>query len=213
MTQSQEAGSRYRAEALQEIRCGDQHAPRRRPVQHRIGAGGTVSSLTASTTAAVSSSGPIWARPLQYWRCRSFELLEFPAVYQPLPVSIPRGRRGNRIAVIGAARISRRWPLRRDSSRRGNLRLDGADDGDHRDDGQRNAHPECLIRVPSHDWFACPTTGALCRLAFASVTPHIQRYAAESSPEEFATIAALLRDTIAADRYPLSPRIRSLPAA
>ena len=28
------------------------------------------------------------------------------------------------------------------------------------------------------------------------------------SPEEYVTIAALLRDTIAADRFPLSPRVR-----
>jgi hypothetical protein len=28
------------------------------------------------------------------------------------------------------------------------------------------------------------------------------------SPEDYATLAALLRDTIAADRFPLSPRVR-----
>ena len=28
------------------------------------------------------------------------------------------------------------------------------------------------------------------------------------SPEDYAAIAALLRDTIAADRFPLSPRVR-----
>ena len=32
------------------------------------------------------------------------------------------------------------------------------------------------------------------------------------SPEDYAAIAALLRDTIAADRFPLSPRIKSLRA-
>jgi hypothetical protein len=32
------------------------------------------------------------------------------------------------------------------------------------------------------------------------------------SPEDYAAIAALLRDTIAADRFPLSPRVRSLKA-
>ena len=32
------------------------------------------------------------------------------------------------------------------------------------------------------------------------------------SPEDYAALAALLRDTIKADRFPLSPRIRSLKA-
>jgi hypothetical protein len=32
------------------------------------------------------------------------------------------------------------------------------------------------------------------------------------SPEDYAAIAALLRDTIAADRFPLSPRVRRMRA-
>jgi hypothetical protein len=32
------------------------------------------------------------------------------------------------------------------------------------------------------------------------------------TPDDYATLAALLRDTIAADRFPLSPRVRSLKA-
>jgi hypothetical protein len=39
------------------------------------------------------------------------------------------------------------------------------------------------------------------QLAAQSMHPNL-------SPEDYATIAALLRDTIAADRFPLSPRVR-----
>jgi hypothetical protein len=110
-----------RARAHEDIGSGNGAAAIQRPApageNHEKRRRGIASRLTASTAAAaVSSSDPVWAWPLQRLRCRSFKLLEFPAVYQPLPVSIPRGRRGKRIALIGAAEISRRRPLRRGSS-------------------------------------------------------------------------------------------------
>ena len=43
-------------------------------------------------------------------------------------------------------------------------------------------------------------------LAFKPLPPHIPAMQPNLSPEDHATIAALLRDTIAADRFPLSPR-------
>ena len=46
------------------------------------------------------------------------------------------------------------------------------------------------------------------RLAFRPGAPHICRYAANLSPEEYAAIAGILRDMVAADRFPLSPRVR-----
>src|SRR5215204_5217022 len=115
----------------------------------------TESGLIA-TAAAVSSAGAIDGRPLQCRRLRSFKPLKFPAVYQPLPVSIPRGRCLKRIGLISAPGISHRRPLRRGNSRRGDLSLDGIEDNDRRD-GQRGtdqkvAHPG--IFPPNDDVFA-----------------------------------------------------------
>ena len=50
-----------------------------------------VHQLIVSITTALISA--IWARPLHSLRCRSFEPLKLPAVYQPLLVGIPGGRR------------------------------------------------------------------------------------------------------------------------
>src|SRR4051812_8245629 len=96
--------------------------------------------LTAAETTAPStapSSGAVGARPLHRRRQRPYELFVLPAVYQAASVSILRGRRRERVGEA-AARISCR-PWRRESSRRGNLRLNGTDNRS-RGDGQRHAH-------------------------------------------------------------------------
>ena len=46
-------------------------------------------------------------------------------------------------------------------------------------------------------------------LAFKALAPHISAIQPNLSPEDYAAIAALLRDTMAADRFPLSPRVRT----
>ena len=58
---------------------------------------------------------------------------------------------------------------------------------------------------------------ARCRVAgpgvaFVAFPSHIQNMQPDLSPEDCAAIAALLRDTIAADRFPLSPRIKRMRA-
>ena len=61
-------------------------------------------------TAPSAPSAPIWARPLQGLRCRPFKLFELPAVYQPLPISIFRGRRDETIGIrIGIRRGRPLW--------------------------------------------------------------------------------------------------------
>jgi hypothetical protein len=61
-----------------------------------------------------------------------------------------------------------------------------------------------------------------CRLALASITPHNSRMMPliakkalmpdDLSDDDKAILAELLRDTIAADRFPLAPRVRSYKA-
>ena len=70
----------------------------------------------------------------------------------------------------------------------------------------------CLIPVPFPRLVRMPANGSTLpdsrscwlRLIVNGIQPNL-------SPEEFTTIAAVRRNTIAADRYPLSPCIRSLP--
>lgn len=50
------------------------------------------------------------------------------------------------------------------------------------------------------------------RFALGSVMSHNPSMESDLSAEDKATIAALLREVIAADRFPLSPRIRSFRA-
>src|SRR5260370_21212625 len=53
---------------------------------------------------------PIGAWPLQRRRRRPYKLFEFPAVYQPLPVSIVRGRRDVTVAIrVGISRRRQLW--------------------------------------------------------------------------------------------------------
>ena len=94
---------------------------------------------------APAPSAPIWARPLQGLRCRPFKLFELPAVYQPLPISIFRGRRDETIGIrIG---IRRGRPLWLGCPGRGDLRANWTDDryGSrdllHRGDGPPDASP------------------------------------------------------------------------
>src|SRR4051812_12594818 len=95
--------------------AGHHDAGSRVPAVRALWCRGTASSLTAS---AVSASVAVGARPLQRLRQRPFELFKLPAVYCPVPVCIPRGRRGKGIGLIDVAVtvMSRRLPLRRDSS-------------------------------------------------------------------------------------------------
>jgi len=48
------------------------------------------------------------------------------------------------------------------------------------------------------------------RFAFVAFPSHIAGMQPDLSPEDCAAIAALLRDTIAAARFPMSPRIKRM---
>jgi len=50
------------------------------------------------------------------------------------------------------------------------------------------------------------------RFAFVAVPSHIRGMQPDLSPEDYAAIAALLREEIAADRFPLSPRVKRMRA-
>jgi len=50
------------------------------------------------------------------------------------------------------------------------------------------------------------------RFAFVAVSSHIREMQPDLSPEDYAAIAALLREEIAADRFPLSPRVKRMRA-
>lgn len=50
------------------------------------------------------------------------------------------------------------------------------------------------------------------RPALASLPPHNRTMSADLTHDDKAVLVALLRETIAADRFPMSPRIRSLKA-
>jgi hypothetical protein len=85
----------------------------------------------------------IYTRALQRLRRRPSKPFKFPAVYQPLPISIARGRCGERIALSelggGQPRLRR------------NLRPERADDGyayGGRDADQKMPHSSNPARVP-----------------------------------------------------------------
>src|SRR3954454_11417421 len=92
-------------------------------------------------TAPSAPSAPVWARPLQGLRCRPFKLFELPAVYQPLPISIFRGRRDETIGIrIG---IRRGRPLWLGCPGRGDLRANCTDDRYGSRDANKNPFHPC----------------------------------------------------------------------
>jgi hypothetical protein len=154
-----------------------------------------VGSVVSITTTLVP---PIWARTLQRLWCRSFQPLELPAVYQPLPVSIPRGWCGE--IVLSGASISRLrpWPLRRDSWRR-SLRLSGGKDARHgageRDADQGTPHPDVL-----HGRSVRDSPSKRLRLAFWRMQPKL-------SPKIMLHRCPATRHDCSRS-LPLSPRLR-----
>ena len=66
-----------------------------------------------------------------------------------------------------------------------------------------------LIPHPPSPRSSCELCGALyADSLFEASLPHISAMQPNLSPDDYAAIAALLRDTIAADRFLLSPRVR-----
>ena len=168
----------------------------------------SVASRGEALIATSATAAPVWARPLQSLRCRSLILFEFPAAYLSVPVSIPWGRRVEWIALIGAAVSHRllRWSSR--WRRKGNLRPDGVDDGSQgageRDANYKMPHPGAPSTRSAPPLNAQSASSCKLRLIFpTAMQPDL-------SPEDCAAIAALLREVIAADRFPISPRIKRM---
>jgi hypothetical protein len=73
-----------------------------------------------------------------------------------------------------------------------------------------NVGPAPAIQAPDMQHRICPGRAAerrRSRFAFKGFASHIAGMP-DLSPEDYAAIAALLRDTIAADRFPLGRRMR-----